>query len=306
MVDHDRLFKELLTTFFVEFLELFLPELAAELDRESVVFLDKEVFTDVTSGQRHQVDLLARARLRGQDSCFLVHVENQAQVQPDFAKRMFRYFGRIHEKHDLAIYPIALFSHDAQRPEPGSYEVRISEWPVVRFEFRVIQLKQLNWRAFVRQANPVAAALMARMGMGEEERARVKLESLRLLTTLRLDRARQRLISGFIDTYLQLNEEEALQFAGQTDTVLTRDEKERVMELTTSWKEEGRQEGRREGRQEGEAKVVLQQLRLRCGELAPEARARVSALPLEGLESLAEALLDFRSAADLECWLQSR
>ena len=54
------------------------------------------------------------------------------------------------------------------------------------------------------------------------------------------------------------------------------------------------------------AKVVLQQLRLRCGELAPEACARVSALPLEGLESSAEALLDFRSAADLECWLQSR
>ena len=70
------------------------------------------------------------------------------------------------------------------------------------------------------------------------------------------------------------------------------------MELTTSWKEEGRREG--------EAKVVLRQLRLRCGELAPEARARVSALPLEGLESLAEALLDFRSGADLECWLQDR
>ena len=46
-------------------------------------------------------------------------VENQAQVQPDFGKRMFGYFGRIHEKHDLPIYPIALFSHDAQRPEAG-------------------------------------------------------------------------------------------------------------------------------------------------------------------------------------------
>mgnify|MGYP001806258758 CR=1 FL=1 len=29
MIDPDRLFKELLTTFFVEFLELFFPEVAA-------------------------------------------------------------------------------------------------------------------------------------------------------------------------------------------------------------------------------------------------------------------------------------
>jgi hypothetical protein len=32
-MDHDRLFKELLTTFFVEFIELFFPELAEGLDR---------------------------------------------------------------------------------------------------------------------------------------------------------------------------------------------------------------------------------------------------------------------------------
>jgi hypothetical protein len=35
-IDHDELFKKLLTTFFVEFIELFLPELAAYLDRDSI------------------------------------------------------------------------------------------------------------------------------------------------------------------------------------------------------------------------------------------------------------------------------
>ncbi len=48
MIDHDRLFKELLTTFFVEFLELFLPEVLAYLEDDSIEFIDKEVFTDVT------------------------------------------------------------------------------------------------------------------------------------------------------------------------------------------------------------------------------------------------------------------
>ena len=84
MIRHDRLFKELIITFFAEFIELFLPELAGYLDKRSISFLDKEIFTDVTSGQTHEVDVIARARFRGQDSCFLVHVENQAQKQTGF------------------------------------------------------------------------------------------------------------------------------------------------------------------------------------------------------------------------------
>ncbi|WP_442994225.1 hypothetical protein [Scytonema sp. PRP1] len=35
MIDHDRSFKELLTTFFVEFLELFFPEVIAYLEPNS-------------------------------------------------------------------------------------------------------------------------------------------------------------------------------------------------------------------------------------------------------------------------------
>ena len=41
MIDHDRLFKELLRTFFVEFLDLFLPAVRAYVEPESPVFLDK-------------------------------------------------------------------------------------------------------------------------------------------------------------------------------------------------------------------------------------------------------------------------
>ena len=55
----------------------------------------------------------------------------------------------------------------------------------------------------MRRQNPLASALMARIGMAQQERPRVKLECLRLLVTLRLDPARMRLISGFIDTLKQ-------------------------------------------------------------------------------------------------------
>ena len=54
MIDHDRLFKELLSTFFVEFLELFFPDVSEYLERDSLVPMDKELFTDVTSGERYE------------------------------------------------------------------------------------------------------------------------------------------------------------------------------------------------------------------------------------------------------------
>jgi hypothetical protein len=57
---HDQLFKELLRVFFREFLELFFPEVAARLDFARVVFLDKEVFTDVPEGSRRELDLVAQ------------------------------------------------------------------------------------------------------------------------------------------------------------------------------------------------------------------------------------------------------
>jgi hypothetical protein len=42
---------------------------------------------------------------------------------------------------------------------------------------------------------------MAKMNIADKDRPHVKLECLRLLTTLRLDPARMQLVSGFVDTY---------------------------------------------------------------------------------------------------------
>jgi hypothetical protein len=67
-IDHDRLFKELISTFFVEFIELFFPQLMDYLDRNSITFLDKEVFTDVTEGERYESDLVAQVKFRGKES----------------------------------------------------------------------------------------------------------------------------------------------------------------------------------------------------------------------------------------------
>ena len=65
----------------------------------------------------------------------------------------------------------------------------------------------------------------------------------------------------------------------------------------------GRQEGRHEGRRAEACSVTLRQLNRRCGTLSEATTARIEALPLEQLEALAEALLDFSGPGDLTAWL---
>jgi hypothetical protein len=61
--------------------------------------------------------------------------------------------------------------------------------------------------------------------------------------------------------------------------------------------------GEAQGEVQGEAKVTLRQLGRRCGPLSAEQESLIRRLPLERLEALAEALLDFEGMADLHAWL---
>ena len=313
LMDHDRLFKELLSNFFVEFLDLFLPDIAAALDREvDIVPMDKEVFTDITLGEKHEVDVLMKVRFRGGEAFFLVHVENQATPQADFPKRMFRYFARLTEKYDLPVYPVVIFSYDApQRPEPNLFQVTFPgkngvKKTVLRFEYAVIQLNRLPWRRFVRQANPIASALMAKMKMRPADRPKVKAECLRLLASLKLDPARATLIGVFIESYLRLSAQELAQYE-RTLAGLTPAERNETMELMTSWERDGLTrgiaQGITQGITQGKETLVVRLLQRRLGSVSTEITARLALLSPEQLDDLGEALLDFSTVADLEGWL---
>lgn len=306
-IDHDRLFKELLATFFLDFLELFLPALHAALDPTSVVFLDKEVFTDVTAGRRHVVDLVARARLRGRESFVLLHVETQARREGAFAARMFRYFARLHEQHGLPVYPVAVLSYAAPLSrEPDRYRVAVAGFDVLRFRFHAIQLGRLSWRAFLRRPNPVAVALMARMRIAPGERPQVKAECLRLLATLRLDRARMRLIAGFVDSYLQLTAEEERLFRARLRAPARGEERKMQVgsqRILTSWERQGMARGLTKGRAEGRAEMALQILERRLGAAPAPLATRIRGLPPTRLDALAGALLTFENWTAARQWL---
>jgi predicted transposase/invertase (TIGR01784 family) len=306
MIDHDQLFKELLSTFFIEFLELFLPQVAAAIEPDSVVFLPQEYFSDLTTGDTKIIDLLAQVRLAGQEVGFLIHLEAQASSKTNFARRMFFYFARLHQKHLQRIYPIVVFSFDEPyREEADQYVVEFDDLKVMEFNFKTIQLNRLNWRDFLNQSNPVAAALMSKMRIEPADRPRVKVECLRVLATLRLDPARTKLISGFVDTYLRLNVQEEQVFQESVGT-LEGTEREGIMQIVTSWMEQGIAEGEQAGAVREARSLILRQLTRRVGQVSPSLTSQVESLNLEKLESLGEALLDFSQPSDLTDWLRSQ
>ena len=70
----------------------------------------------------------------------------------------------------------------------------------------------------------------------------------------------------------------------------------------------GRKVGRKIGRQVGWKEcglnIVLRLLNRHCGQLPIAQQAQIKSMPINKIESLAEALLDFKGMADLEIWLR--
>ena len=312
VIDHDRLFKELIATFFVEFIQLFFPEIINYLELNQITFLDKEVFTDVTEGEKYESDLVAQVQFRGQSSFFLIHLEAQSSSQPEFNRRMFTYFARLHQKFALPVYPIVIFSYDRPQKEAiRQYKIEFPDLKVLEFNYQVVQLNRLNWRDFINQANPVAAALMAKMKIDARDRAKVKAQCLRLLVTLRLDAARMQLISGFVDTYLNLNSSEEIEFQQEISTFI-QPEQEGVMQITTSWMRRGLEQGLEQGLERGlerglarERNLIVRLIKRKLGDIDVDIESRIMTLNIDDLERAGEALFDFSTVEDLTNWLNA-
>jgi predicted transposase YdaD len=78
-----------------------------------------------------------------------------------------------------------------------------------------------------------------------------------------------------------------------------------VMQIVTSWMEQGIEQGIERGIEQGERSLILRLLTRRIGEVSPNLRSQIQSLSLKQLEALGEALLDFSQPGDLANWLQT-
>ena len=82
------------------------------------------------------------------------------------------------------------------------------------------------------------------------------------------------------------------------------EDRELIMRLAPLYQQE-RELARQEGLQRGEQLLIIRQLNRRIGTMDSSLIQQVQKLPVEQLEELGEALLDFTSVTDLQTWLQS-
>ena len=123
-IDHDQNFKELISTFFLEFLELFLPEMASTIDPDSIKFLPQEYFADLVGGDEKIIDLLVEVKRARQETTFLFHIEAQSYSETKLNRRMFYYLARLHQNYVKDIYPIVIFSFDQPyRAEEDTFKI---------------------------------------------------------------------------------------------------------------------------------------------------------------------------------------
>lgn len=241
---HDMLFKQLIQNFFDAFLELFFPNIYKRINLKTIEFLSEEMFTDIVNGTTRRLDIVVQAKLNKEDTLIIIHIEPQSYEQRNFNERMFQYYSFLYNEHRLPIIPIAVFSYDENWDE-DEFSLEIMNVGLVKFRYLTLHLRKMDWRKFIRADNPVAAALLSKMGYTEEERVQVKIEFLRMLIRLNVNSADQRLLYGFFESYLKLNETEEERFMAEARKF---EEAEEILEIPISYEEKGKEIGRKEGR----------------------------------------------------------
>ena len=301
MIDHDGLFKQLLSNYFLEFIDLMLPDLASFVAGCPFKFLDKEIYKDVLSGSKGEADLVAEFSHEGIPS-LLVHVEIQSQRETDFSKRLFDYFCKLYARHNIPVYPVAVFAFSGKTRQ-NKYFVDCADLQVVQFEYKPVNLNALDWRNYKELDSPVIAALMPKMKIAGSEQVVVKLECLKMLSRLHLSHSEINLVGAFIDIYLPLSSQENVELSHMI-AEMRGIEREGVMEIITSWEKKGRQEGLLEGRQQTSVKWACILIKQKFGQIPESVHEQLKPLTEAQLLSLGENFSSFSSLEELGAWLK--
>ena len=235
-------------------------------------------------------------------------IEVQAQRDPAIYHRLLIDMGLVGERHlGREVRGLLLFISPAQDPKTEPWHsamVRDPELPIRRVYLSDV-LKRLER---TQPDHPLLATFLPYLIDDREQlRDQAPLAYRRLQQAPLSDPVRRRCLEVFQSWLLarfdDLTLKEILAMLGElTPLEQTRAYREIVAKNQPIWVEEGREEGR----QTEAAQLVLRQLQRRLGTLAAAQRAQVQALPVEQLEDLGEALLDFAGGADLDDWLNGR
>ncbi len=301
----DQVFKELLREFFPDFIRLFYPHIAEQLDWSTLRFLDKEAFTDFPRGEQHEADIVTEVKtLEGKPELILVHVEIESRRRPvSFPERMLDYYFLLRRRYKLPVLPIVLYLS----PGAGGLVVETVREPLfgldlLTFHYLAIGLPDLSAADYEAVNNPLGATLSAWMRSSETAKIERWLDVLRRIVAYRLNPAQQVLVTSVVELGLPLSQGEQVELQQRT----VREPK--VLEMTSIFErwglekgmQQGMQQGRAEGMQEGLKSAVLRMATRKFGSLSEGIQQRIVALQAEDeLNAVLDRLLTATSPEGL-------
>jgi hypothetical protein len=317
--DHDQRLKVLLKEFFGSFFACFFPAWATRFEFAQIDWLDKELFLAPPQGERRQLDLVARLKLRpdappphagASDLVALVHVEVESRDSVvAFRLRMFDYYIQLRRDTGLPVLPIALFLRVGLDGRGwDAYEEHFWERQIVRFEYAYVGLPGLKAEEFATGENLLGVALSALMRQPAERRAELYAEGLKRIAGSGENDFKRFLLAECLEAYADLDEAEK----ERLQALLHAEAYREVEPLMKTTYERGIEAGKAEayheveplmkttyerGIEQGERRAALRQMEAKFGPLSPDVTQQVEAL---SPEALARLQLDLLKAKTLE------
>ena len=163
---NDMLWKSILEEVFEDFLRFVFPNVDKELDlKRGFEFLDKELSEmypePYKKSHTRYVDKLVKVYMRsGGERWMLLHVEVQEAKDPEFAKRMFKYYYRILNRHNKPVSAVAIFSGRDRKMMPDRFEDHCLGTHLL-YKFNTLCISDYSDEVLAASKNPFASVLLA-------------------------------------------------------------------------------------------------------------------------------------------------
>jgi len=218
--DYDGAWKQILDLYLPAFMEFFFPEVYAQIDwPQGYEVIDQELHKIKRYSKRSKrfADKLVKVwRLDGNEQWVLIHIEIQSQQETGFEERVFVYFYRLRDVHEVPVASFVVLGDTTQDWKPDEYKEEM--WGTeLNFKYPVVKLRDYwkRWDELEQSKNPFATVVMAhlqtqRSHNDPDARYEMKLNLIRRLFKLGYEREEINNLFKFIDWLMWLPEEQEI------------------------------------------------------------------------------------------------
>jgi hypothetical protein len=305
---HDQNFKNLILDYPRESLAFFArEETGDDLNQARIIPIRQEQLKERLGDRFRELDVpLLVEWPNGNREAILFVFEEETKAKLFSIHRLAHYCLDLAELMKTErVIPVVIFLNSGSRKT--SLRLGGDKHSYLKFHYLSCDLKRLSAHDHKDSNNIIARINLPNMYYHKQERLEIYQAAQLGLLQIEPNPNKQRKYIDFIDFYADLSEQEILEYR----THYLNKEGE-LMGLAQTLRQEGRQEGHQEGRQEGRQEecisLVTRLIRRKFG-ILPEldtTLTQLQSLPVQKLEDMIEAILDWTEVSDLTEWLKQQ